>query len=202
MGVESTPAVSPANHITSETETKKKGKKKQPLQMYRGPGGAALPRAVVDNLTRFQQKQKEGRIDVWWLYDDGGLTILLPYILSQRSQYSSTSLRVFTLASSQGELGQEQRRSFFFFIFLTYLWSYSIHGMRSYRHIFSMAALLNKFRIDYSDVIVVTDIEKMAEPGIHQEFDALIEPFKEKPNETREPGIDEKTNLDCIYLIL
>ncbi|CAG0899023.1 unnamed protein product [Darwinula stevensoni] len=134
MGVESTPEVSPGNHTTNATEMhkKKKEKRKQPSQMYRGPGGAALPKTVVDNLTRFQQKQKEGRIDVWWLYDDGGLTILLPYLF--------------------------------------------------------MAALLSKFRIDYSDVIVVTDAEKMPAPEVRQEFDALIEPFKEKPKETREPG--------------
>ncbi|CAG0891817.1 unnamed protein product [Darwinula stevensoni] len=144
-----------------EKETKNKAKQKQPSQIYRRPDGAALPKTVINNLTQFQQKQKkDARIDVWWLYDDGGLTILLPYILTQRSQFSSASLRIFCLASSN-ELEKEQR---------------------------SMAALLSKFRIDYSDVVIISDFKKKAAPELYQEFDALIEPFKEKSGETREPG--------------
>ncbi len=41
-----------------------------------------------------------------------------------------------------------------------------------------MAALLSKFRIDYSDVIVLSDVTKKAEEGTKREFDALIAPFK------------------------
>ena len=31
-----------------------------------------------------QAGKRTGTIDVWWLYDDGGLTLLLPYILTTR----------------------------------------------------------------------------------------------------------------------
>ena len=31
--------------------------------------------------------KKKGFIDVWWMYDDGGLTLLIPYILSTRYCY-------------------------------------------------------------------------------------------------------------------
>ncbi len=41
-----------------------------------------------------------------------------------------------------------------------------------------MAALLSKFRIDYSDVIVIHDVTKKAEDSTKQEFEALIAPFK------------------------
>ncbi|CAG0892929.1 unnamed protein product [Darwinula stevensoni] len=172
-GAESSPTSSPEtsrrNHSADETEKETKEKRKQQKkrrmslsQMYRGPGGATLPKTVVNNLTRFQQKQKKGaRIDVWWLYDDGGLTVLLPYILIQRNQFSSASLRIFSLASSKGELEHEQR---------------------------SMAALLSKFRIDYSDVVVIADVQKKATDNALQQFDTLIEPFKEMDNETRELG--------------
>jgi solute carrier family 12 sodium/potassium/chloride transporter 2 len=30
------------------------------------------------------RKQKEGTIDVYWLYDTGGLTLLLPFIINSR----------------------------------------------------------------------------------------------------------------------
>lgn len=41
-----------------------------------------------------------------------------------------------------------------------------------------MAALLSKFRIDYSDVIVIHDITKKAQEKTKKEFEALIAPFK------------------------
>ena len=66
-----------------------------------------------------------GIIDVWWLYDDGGLTLLLPHILTTRKQFKSCKLRVFTLANRNHALDQQQRK---------------------------MAMLLAKFRIDFTDV--------------------------------------------------
>ncbi len=95
----------------------------------------------------FKDKKKFGYIDVWWLYDDGGLTLLLPYILTTRKQFKSCKLRVFTLANRADQLDQQQRQ---------------------------MATLLAKFRIDYSDVIAIPDVTKKAEPSTKAEFEALI----------------------------
>lgn len=64
----------------------------------------------ADIFSRFQKKQKKGTIDVWWLYDDGGLTLLLPYIISTRRNWSNCRLRVFALANRHSELEYEQRR--------------------------------------------------------------------------------------------
>ena len=95
----------------------------------------------------FQDHKRTGYIDVWWLYDDGGLTLLLPYILTTRKQFKSCKLRVFTLANKNDELDMQQRQ---------------------------MATLLAKFRIDYSDVIAIPDITKKADPATKAEFDELI----------------------------
>ena len=46
---------------------------------------------------------------MWWLYDDGGLTLLLPYILTTRQQFGACNLRVFTLANRKDELDRETR---------------------------------------------------------------------------------------------
>jgi solute carrier family 12 sodium/potassium/chloride transporter 2 len=140
------------NHISDAPNGKKKKSRKKSISgMYKGPGGVTLPRDVISNLTQFQRKQKKSTIDVWWLYDDGGLTMLLPYILSSRSQFQGCTLRIFTITSRKDELGAETR---------------------------NMAALLGKFRIDYSDVIVIPDITKKAQESTKKEFDALIAPFK------------------------
>ena len=58
----------------------------------------------------FQAKKRKGNIDVWWLYDDGGLTLLLPYILTTRAQFAECSLRVFALANRANELDRETRK--------------------------------------------------------------------------------------------
>lgn len=42
----------------------------------RGTDGYDLPKDTMNEITRFQRKQKKGSIDVWWLYDDGGKFVI------------------------------------------------------------------------------------------------------------------------------
>ena len=49
-----------------------------------------------------------------------------------------------------------------------------------------MANLLAKFRIDYSDVIVIPDVAKKAAESSRMEFDQLIEEFKSKEEVDKE----------------
>ena len=53
---------------------------------------------------------KEGTIDVYWLFDDGGLTLLLPHILSTRSKFSNCNMRVFFLSEKAQEIDEETRK--------------------------------------------------------------------------------------------
>jgi len=48
---------------------------------YRGTDGYDLPKDTMNEITRFQRKQKKGSIDVWWLYDDGGKLLCLLYFV-------------------------------------------------------------------------------------------------------------------------
>lgn len=139
--------------------------------LYRGPGGVELPKEIIDELTRFTKKQrKDAVIDVWWLYDDGGLTLLLPYILSTRRNWNTCHLRVFALANKNSELEFEQR---------------------------SMASLLSKFRIDYSDLILLPDITKKPEETTVAFFDDLIKNFLSTSEENDESEYKGKS----IYFI-
>ncbi|KAK8750030.1 hypothetical protein OTU49_015196 [Cherax quadricarinatus] len=156
----STPPGSPEveRAVVSELPRPDDGQKRRAsiANLFRGPGGVELSKDVLNNITMFKRKQKKGTIDVWWLYDDGGLTLLVPYILTTRSQWSGCKLRVFALANRKDELDMEQR---------------------------SMANLLSKFRIDYSDVIVIPDVAKKAAESSRMEFDQLIHEFKTKSTE-------------------
>lgn len=75
------------------TLRKSKLKHDDPASLYKGPGGAELPKEVLQDLTQFTRKRSHAVIDVWWLYDDGGLTLLLPYIISTRRTWQSCKLR-------------------------------------------------------------------------------------------------------------
>ena len=43
------------------------------------------------------KEKQSGTIDVWWLYDDGGLTVLLPYLLTLHRAWKNCKLRFFSV---------------------------------------------------------------------------------------------------------
>lgn len=121
--------------------------------MYTAANGSELPKYIIQELTQFTRKRNEAIIDVYWLYDDGGLTLLLPYIISTRRNWESARLRVFALANKKDEIEVEMS---------------------------SMASLLAKFRIDYSDLELLTDMTKKAEDSTYYYFKDLIRNFTSK----------------------
>lgn len=121
----------------------------------------------------FQRKQKRGAtIDVWWLYDDGGLTLLLPYILSTRRHWSNCRLRVFALANKDDQLESEQ---------------------------LNMAGMLSKFRIDYSDLQIVPSISKKPQEATQQLFESMINEFRYPENDETTTGKQVRTLSSINY---
>ena len=98
----------------NETKTIDQLKKDDPMKnfriLFRDPQGDELQPDVLTNLCRFRLKQKRGTIDVWWLYDDGGLSMLLPHILTKRKKWLNSKIRVFCLADHQEGLLDKQIR--------------------------------------------------------------------------------------------
>lgn len=74
------------------------------------PPDTTVPVEMLSQMGIFNSTNHNGTIDVWWLYDDGGLTILIPYILSLRSQWSRCKIRIFALTNHQMELEIEERK--------------------------------------------------------------------------------------------
>ncbi|XP_066583360.1 bumetanide-sensitive sodium-(potassium)-chloride cotransporter isoform X2 [Prorops nasuta] len=110
--------------------------------------------------TIFQKKHKNGTIDVWWLYDDGGLTILLPYIISTRSNWEHCKMRIFALANHKQDIGEQEKE---------------------------MIEIMAKFRIKYTSLKMVDDISLEPKPETQQFFDQLICNFrKNDPADTTE----------------
>uniref|UniRef100_A0A665WEC2 Solute carrier family 12 member 7-like n=1 Tax=Echeneis naucrates TaxID=173247 RepID=A0A665WEC2_ECHNA len=56
---------------------------------------------VAKNIDRFpsnQERLKDGNIDVWWIVHDGGLLMLLPFLLKQHKVWKKCTMRIFTVA--------------------------------------------------------------------------------------------------------
>ncbi|KAE9413363.1 hypothetical protein Angca_004577, partial [Angiostrongylus cantonensis] len=127
-------------------------------------------KALIASISRFQRKIKKGVIDVWWLYDDGGLTLLIPHLLTiPKSYLEGAKLRVFTISTSTRTMEQEQR---------------------------SMAALLSKFRINFSDVSVISDIGRIPRPDTLMRWEKLIAPFVNANDCEVVTGTTSRSELD------
>ena len=53
--------------------------------------------------------KQNGNIDIWWLFDDGGLSLLIPHLVSLNKKYKDCNLRVFFMSKSASNLDDERR---------------------------------------------------------------------------------------------
>uniref|UniRef100_A0A8C2J0J4 Solute carrier family 12 member 10, tandem duplicate 1 n=1 Tax=Cyprinus carpio TaxID=7962 RepID=A0A8C2J0J4_CYPCA len=118
-----------------------------------------LKNTVNDQIkTVFQSKQGKKTIDVYWISDDGGLTLLVPYLLTRRKRWRRSKVRVFIIGEQQT---MENDRK-------------------------EMKTLLQRFRLDVHDVIVMTDSERP--PLAKKRFEEMLAPFR-----LNEGQLDERT---------
>uniref|UniRef100_A0A3B3CSM1 Solute carrier family 12 member 3 n=1 Tax=Oryzias melastigma TaxID=30732 RepID=A0A3B3CSM1_ORYME len=100
--------------------------------------------------TVFQNDQGKKTIDVYWIADDGGLTLLVPYLLTRRKRWRRCKVRVFIVGDEQNE--EEGRKE--------------------------MITLLKRFRLNVNDVIVMTDSEKRPQAKSLTRFVDSVAPFR------------------------
>ncbi|XP_061856351.1 solute carrier family 12 member 1 isoform X2 [Colius striatus] len=105
---------------------------------------------LLEASTQFKKKQGKGSIDIWWLFDDGGLTILIPYILTIRKKWKNCKLRIFT----GGKVNRIEEEKLV------------------------MASLLSKFRIKFADINIICDINTKPNKESWKFFEEMIEPYR------------------------
>ena len=94
-----------------------------------------LNKGALVTMNVFHSKHSSSAtIDVWWLFDDGGLTLLLPYLLRRRKRWRNCQFRIFSCVS--GDKGDAEKQ-----------------------HL-SMASLLAKFRINCTALHVLHGLNK------------------------------------------
>ncbi|XP_051557017.1 solute carrier family 12 member 7 isoform X2 [Myxocyprinus asiaticus] len=59
---------------------------------------ALLVARNIDHFPTNQDRLAEGTIDVWWIVHDGGLLMLLPFLLRQHKVWRKCRMRIFTVA--------------------------------------------------------------------------------------------------------
>ena len=137
-----------------ESASRRRQSTNQLTTVLRGKDGQPLDPSLVAQIQQFKmvpgRPPRKGSIDVWWLYDDGGLTLLLPHILRTRRLYRDCQLRVFSLANRPDNLDRDTR---------------------------SLATLLTKFRIDHSEVVMVPDVTRKASESTRAEFSRILARF-------------------------
>lgn len=114
------------------------------------PQVARMNERLMEASAQFKKKQPKGTIDVWWLFDDGGLTLLLPYILTTRKKWKDCKLRIFIAGQpDRSELDKQEMKS-----------------------------LLKKFRINCNEIIVIDDIHVKPNSISLKQLEDMIEPFR------------------------
>ncbi|CAH1253815.1 SLC12A2 [Branchiostoma lanceolatum] len=156
--IETTPLAASVENIGQDSGDEGGEENDHHLCIHRGDEGNILKDVDMSKFKTaniFQNKQKKGTIDVWWLFDDGGLTLLVPHLLSLKSQWKHCKLRVFT-GGKKSRIDHDRRM---------------------------MAALLSKFRIDVHDVYVLGDMNYKPRETSKSEFDNLIDPWRLKEHQ-------------------
>ncbi|XP_007642391.1 solute carrier family 12 member 3 isoform X2 [Cricetulus griseus] len=113
----------------------------------------AAPEALVQEeqaSTIFQSEQGKKTIDIYWLFDDGGLTLLIPYLLHRKKRWGKCKIRVFV--GGQINRMDEERKA--------------------------IISLLSKFRLGFHEVHVLPDINQKPQAEHIKRFEDMIAPFR------------------------
>ncbi|CAL8274692.1 unnamed protein product [Boreogadus saida] len=71
------------------------------VELVRETTAASLALLVPKNIAAFPsngERFSEGHIDVWWIVHDGGMLMLLPFLLRQHKVWRKCKIRIFTVA--------------------------------------------------------------------------------------------------------
>uniref|UniRef100_A0A668UPH9 C3H1-type domain-containing protein n=1 Tax=Oreochromis aureus TaxID=47969 RepID=A0A668UPH9_OREAU len=123
---------------------------------------------LLEASQQFQKKQGKGTVDVWWLFDDGGLTLLIPYLLTNKKRWKECKIRVF-IGGKINRIDHDRR---------------------------AMATLLSKFRIDFSDITVLGDINTKPKKEHMTAFEEMIEPYRLKEDDMEQEAAERLKNSE------
>ncbi|XP_062860772.1 solute carrier family 12 member 3 isoform X1 [Trichomycterus rosablanca] len=106
--------------------------------------------AMSQPSTVFQSRQEKKTIDVYWLSDDGGLTLLLPYLLKRKKRWGRCKVRVFVGGDIKNIEEQKQE----------------------------LTALIGKFRLGFHEIQILPDMNEKPQPENVKKFEDMLGPYR------------------------
>ncbi|XP_036202436.1 solute carrier family 12 member 3 isoform X2 [Myotis myotis] len=140
-------------HINPVFDPAEDGKEASASRARPSVSGTLDPEALVREeqaSTIFQSEQGKKTIDIYWLFDDGGLTLLIPYLLGRKKRWSKCRIRVFV--GGQINRMDEERKA--------------------------IISLLSKFRLGFQEVHILPDINQKPRAEHTKRFEDMIAPFR------------------------
>ncbi|XP_034770356.1 solute carrier family 12 member 3-like [Acipenser ruthenus] len=120
----------------------------------------------------FQAKQGKKTIDLYWISDDGGLTLLIPYLLTRKKRWRQCRVRVFIIGHQ--DTVEEERKE--------------------------MLSLLSQFRLDFHDVVVIIDSEQAPLSENMKRFEDSTAPYRLNDG-LRDEATVRELRKDCPWMI-
>ena len=73
------------------------------VDAIRNTAAAKMALLVPKGIRRFPDSgdKVKGNIDIWWIVHDGGLLMLLPFLLKQHRTWKNCKLRIFSVAQPE-----------------------------------------------------------------------------------------------------
>ncbi|XP_054566416.1 solute carrier family 12 member 3 isoform X2 [Eptesicus fuscus] len=140
-------------HINPVFDPAEDGKAASATRARPSVSGTLDPEALVREeqaSTIFQSEQGKKTIDIYWLFDDGGLTLLIPYLLGRKKRWSKCRIRVF-VGGQINRMDQERK---------------------------AIISLLSKFRLGFQEVHILPDINQKPRAEHTKRFEDMIAPFR------------------------
>ncbi|XP_033074371.1 solute carrier family 12 member 3 isoform X6 [Trachypithecus francoisi] len=162
-------------HINPVFDPAEDGKEASARGARPSVSGALDPEALVQEeqaTTVFQSEQGKKTIDIYWLFDDGGLTLLIPYLLGRKKRWSKCKIRVF-VGGQINRMDQERK---------------------------AIISLLSKFRLGFHEVHILPDINQLPRAEHTKRFEDMIAPFRLNDGFKDEATVNEMRR-DCPWKI-
>ncbi|OWA51104.1 Solute carrier family 12 member 2 [Hypsibius exemplaris] len=159
-------------HSVDETEPEQE--KDDAMEVNQVDDPVILARiALAQRLEPGKKKKLDGEIHVWWLFDDGGLTLLIPHLMTRQSPWNGCKLKIFCVIEMAGTAESTKT---------------------------NILAMLTKFRIQAADVIPV-DLEQHPSHASVTSFNQMINQYRYdtvapgRANDPHKPSVIQESDL-------
>uniref|UniRef100_A0A7N8YGQ6 Solute carrier family 12 member 7b n=1 Tax=Mastacembelus armatus TaxID=205130 RepID=A0A7N8YGQ6_9TELE len=124
---------------------------------------ALLVAKNIDSFPTNQDRLGEGTIDVWWVVHDGGMLMLLPFLLRQHKVWRKCKMRIFTVAQMDDNSIQMKKDLQMFLYHLRLDAEVEVVEMQDLNKIWTAAALYYNVLCSDDDLICTAQIQSITD---------------------------------------